>query len=102
MTRLPLPVGASVPVVDATAKPTAPSAAAEGFYVEALHELVAIGMPFLVAGSYAVSAYTGVVRPTKDLDIFTTAGDFPRILARLKEHGYSIEIEDERWIGKAY
>ena len=45
-----------------------------------MHELSSLGLPFLLAGTYAVSAYTGITRPTKDLDIFCKAGDYPRIL----------------------
>ena len=59
-------------------------------------------MPFLVAGTYAVSAYTGISRPTKDLDIFCKAGDATRILDHFRSLGYAIEIEDERWIGKIH
>ncbi|HEU4551048.1 MAG TPA: hypothetical protein VFS01_15215, partial [Rhizomicrobium sp.] len=57
-------------------------------------------MPFLLSGTYAVAAYTGISRPTKDLDIFCKAGDLPRVLSHFQAVGYGIEIEDERWIGK--
>jgi hypothetical protein len=80
--------------------PTASSAAAEPFYAAILRELLEARLPFLVAGGYAVNAYTGLGRPTKDLDIFTTAGVFPRVLLRMKRRGYAVSIEDERWIGK--
>jgi hypothetical protein len=82
--------------------PNSPSPRAEAFYGRILRELLDSGLPFLVAGSYAVSAYTGMCRPTKDLDVFTTAGDFPRILARLQQRGHAITVEDERWIGKVH
>lgn len=59
-------------------------------------------VPFLLAGTHAVSAYTGISRVTKDLDIFCKAGDYARILARFKELGYEIAIEDDRWLGKVY
>ncbi|TJW19992.1 MAG: hypothetical protein E5X59_42415, partial [Mesorhizobium sp.] len=67
-------------------------AEAEAFYTEAIRELAATDIPFLVAGTYAVSAYTGVTRQTKDLDIFCKAGDFARILAHFKQAGYAVEI----------
>ncbi len=72
---------------------------AEAFYAAVLRRLIDQELPFLVGGGYAVSAYTEMPRQTKDLDIFTTAGDFPRILAALKDD-YEIMIEDERWIAK--
>jgi hypothetical protein len=86
----------------AEASPTAVSPQAESFYAEALRALGALGLPFLLAGTYAVSAYTGITRATKDLDVFCRAGDWPRILRHFQSHGYSVEIEDERWIGKVY
>ena len=58
------------------------------------------GLPFLVGGTYAVSAHTGLSRPVKDLDVFCKAGDYPRILAYFRSHGYETEVEDERWIAK--
>jgi hypothetical protein len=75
---------------------------AEGFYTEVLHELSRLGLPFLVAGTYAVSAYTGISRPTKDFDVFCKGGDYPRILGHFQTRGYAVEIEDERWLGKIY
>jgi Nucleotidyl transferase of unknown function (DUF2204) len=77
-----------------------PTRTAEGFYEKVLRDLLAARIPFLMAGSFAVSAYTGVDRATKDIDLFTTPGVFPRLLSFLKEKGYAIAIEDERWIGK--
>ena len=65
-------------------------------------ELNELGLPFLLAGTYAVTAYTGITRPTKDLDIFCKAGDYTRVLSHFKNLGYAIEIEDERWLGKVF
>lgn len=86
----------------AAASPIAVSPQAEGFYAAALRELTELGLPFLLAGTYAVSAYTGISRATKDLDVFCKAGDWPRILNHFQTQGYSVEIEDERWLGKVY
>ena len=95
----PASLGSSIPTMVAKAEPTLKNPEAESFYVEALQELSRFGTPFLLAGTYALSAYTGITRPTKDLDIFCKAGDYPRILSHFKEQGYAIEIEDERWLG---
>ena len=73
---------------------------ADAFYADSLRLLHGSGIPFLVAGTFAVNCYTGINRATKDLDIFCKAGDFPRILLLFKEHGFETEIEDERWIAK--
>jgi hypothetical protein len=94
------PAPSEVVVIDAAASPSVPSPEAEAFYAEALRELVGDGAPFLLSGTYAVAAYTGITRPTKDLDIFCRAGDLPRILSRFQARGDTVEIEDERWIGK--
>jgi hypothetical protein len=93
---------APIQLIGAAGEPTPPSPQAEAFYAESLRELASFGVPFLLAGTYAVSAYTGIRRPTKDLDIFCKAGDYPRILGHFKSLGHAIEIEDERWLGKVY
>src|ERR671932_224429 len=68
-------------MIDAAASPSPPSPEAETFYAEVLRELAGLALPFLLSGTYAVAAYTGISRPTKDLDIFCKAGDLPRILS---------------------
>jgi hypothetical protein len=73
---------------------------AEAFYVKSLKALQASRIPFLIAGTYAVSAYTGITRPTKDIDVFCRAGDYPRILSLFQELAFKTEIEDPRWIAK--
>ncbi|MGQ9369099.1 nucleotidyltransferase family protein [Azospirillum sp. ST 5-10] len=78
----------------------AASPEAEAFYAESLRLLRESGIPFLLGGTYAVCAYTGISRPTKDIDVFCKAGDFPRILSYFQDRGYGTEIEDERWLGK--
>ena len=42
---------------------------------------------FMVAGGFAVNAYTGLNRATKDIDIFCKAGDYPKILNRFTALG---------------
>lgn len=90
------------PLIIAKSEPTLIDPEAESFYAEALAELDRLGIPFLLAGTYALSAYTGITRQTKDLDIFCKAGDYPRILAHFKSRGYAISIEDDRWLGKVH
>ncbi len=79
-----------------------PPPEAEDFYIEGLKLLAQSDIPFLVAGTYAITTYTDIVRPTKDLDIFCKAGDYPRILKFFRDHGYDVDVEDERWIAKIY
>jgi hypothetical protein len=96
------PVTGSIETVDAAAEPTVPSARAEVFYAQALRELAKLDLPFLLAGTYALSAYTGVTRATKDLDIVCKPADYPRVLNHFRNLGYTVAIEDERWLGKVF
>jgi hypothetical protein len=72
------------------------------FYVNSLKLLNDNGFQFLLSGTYALSCYTGITRPTKDLDIFCKPSDAPKILSFFQSQGYEITIEDERWIGKVW
>ncbi|WP_207476746.1 nucleotidyltransferase family protein [Arenibaculum pallidiluteum] len=87
-----------------TAEPTLASLQPEAiaFYAESLRRLQASGLPFLVSGTYAINAYTGLRRPTKDIDVFCKAGDFPRILQLFPKPEFTITIEDERWLAKVH
>ena len=87
-------------VLDASSFEPPPEAV--DFYVESLRLLNESGVPFLLSGTYALSCFTGIVRPTKDLDVFCKPSDAPKILAFFKARGYDIEVEDERWIGKVW
>ena len=75
---------------------------AESFYAESLRLMKETGFPFLVAGTYAVSAYTGITRPTKDVDMFCKPGDYPKILGHFQRLGFRTEVPDERWLAKVH
>lgn len=96
------PMPCVVRPINAASEPFLKSPQAQAFYTKSLRELVKLDVPFLLAGTYAVCAYTGINRSTKDLDIFCKAGDYPRILSHFKDLGYEIAIEDERWLAKVY
>jgi hypothetical protein len=72
----------------------------ENFYSECLHLLFESDIPFLLSGTYALSCYTGIVRPTKDVDVFSKAGDCLKILSFFQDHGYQVEMVDERWLAR--
>jgi len=72
------------------------------FYREVLAALKGAGVPFLVGGAYAFERYTGIVRHTKDLDVFVLPTDTGRTLEALAEAGYRTEMTDPLWLGKAY
>jgi hypothetical protein len=73
-----------------------------GFYCTALGAIQQSRVPFLVGGAYALARHTGIVRHTKDVDIFTRPEDCERILQVLSTAGYRTELTDPRWLAKAY
>ena len=70
--------------------------------VAALKALNADGVPYVVAGAYAVREYAGIWRDTKDLDIFCKREDYPAALRSLTRIGFSTEITDPLWIVKGF
>ena len=54
----------------------------------------------MIGGGYAVNFYTHARYPTKDLDIFTTAAEFPRLLSHLQRNNRV--SADESWLGKVH
>src|ERR1041384_7726975 len=77
-----------------------PSPEAEAFYCEVLQLMAESRIPFLVSGTYALASYTGIDRPTKDVDVFAKAGDALRMLTYFKEHGFDVVTVDERWLSR--
>jgi hypothetical protein len=75
---------------------------AHAFYAEVLKILKDEKFSFMVAGGFAVNYYTGLRRPTKDIDIFVKAGDYPKILNKFRALGFKTQISDERWIAKIF
>jgi len=75
---------------------------AEGFYQQSLRILNKSKIPYMVGGTFAVVAYTGIRRPTKDMDIFCKAGDYPKILEVFAAQGFKTNVEDERWLAKVH
>jgi len=72
------------------------------FYCAALSKLQGAQVPFLVGGAYALACHTGVVRHTKDFDIFTRPKDCGRVLEVFSATGYRTEVTDPCWLAKAY
>jgi hypothetical protein len=78
------------------------SAIERGAHLLALSTLRNAEIPFVVAGAYALHAYTGVYRVTKDLDIFLRRQDVDRALESLAEVSFRTEMLDPVWLAKAY
>jgi hypothetical protein len=73
-----------------------------GFYRHVVQILNRAGVEFLVGGAYGLAHYTGIVRHTKDFDLFSRPQDAQRILGLLAQAGYHTELTFSHWLGKAY
>ena len=72
------------------------------FYLRALDLLDSSGVSYVVGGAYAMAYHAGVVRHTKDLDVFLRRDDFPRAARAFESAGYRVELTHPHWLGKAY
>jgi hypothetical protein len=60
------------------------------------------GIPYLVGGTYALEHHAGLVRATKDLDLFIRRADWSRITETLAPLGVHCELVFSHWLGKAH
>ncbi|MDB4888097.1 MAG: hypothetical protein JWN79_3535 [Gemmatimonadetes bacterium] len=72
------------------------------FYRRTLHVLSDAAVPFLVGGSHAFLEYTGIVRNTKDFDLFLRRSDMDAAMEALRSAGYRTELTFPHWLGKAH
>ncbi len=56
----------------------------------------------MLGGGFATYHYTGIVRTTKDMDVFCKPGDYPKILKHFSDLGYRTELSDVRWLAKIF
>jgi hypothetical protein len=96
-----LPVTTSPPT-PSPSQPAVLSPETADSYRRAMAVLEQAGVPFLVGGAYAFAHFTGIVRHTKDFDLFILPGDFDAALAALAAAGYRVERNFPHWLGKAY
>jgi hypothetical protein len=72
------------------------------FYRAIMRAMSGADIPFLVGGTYALTAVTGIERATKDLDIFLRPRDRDRALAALRSAGFPAEVAFPHWLAKVY
>lgn len=72
------------------------------FYRQVMRTLDKAGIPFLVGGTYTFAHYTGVSRPTKDLDIFVRRESIDAALAALEATGHRTDLTHSHFLGKAH
>ena len=89
-----------VPVLHAS--PEEPDPETREFYLRSLFLLDQAEIPYLVGGGYAMAYYSGIVRHTKDLDVFVRAADRDRVLKVLSEQGgYRTDLTWPHFLAKA-
>jgi len=70
------------------------------FYRDVLDGLNEGQFSYLVGGGHALERYAGMVRDTKDLDLFVRPADAPDVLKMLADMGYKTELCFPHWLGK--
>lgn len=70
-------------------------------YRRALEALNAAGVPYIVAGAYAIYEHTGIYRQTKDLDLFFEPSSVLDAARALRSAGFVTRLEDAHWLAKA-
>jgi len=70
-------------------------------YKRALGALNDAGVPYVVAGAYAIYEHTGIYRQTKDLDLFCEPQAVVPAMEALKQAGFRTRLEQGHWLAKA-
>jgi hypothetical protein len=76
--------------------------ATRDFYRDALRILDATGIRYCIAGAYAMAVHAGIVRHTKDLDVFLRHQDLQRALDGFARAGFGTERTHPHWLAKAF
>src|SRR5687767_11596296 len=77
-------------------------APAQEFYRSALEVLRTADVPVMVGGAYAFAQYTGIVRHTKDFDLFIRRADVNTALTAFAATSYRAELVYEHWLAKVH
>jgi hypothetical protein len=72
------------------------------FYRSAIRLLNEWEIPFLVGGAYALAERTGIVRHTKDFDVFLLPEDARPAVRAFRRAGFRAELTFEHWLGKVF
>ncbi|HKP73923.1 MAG TPA: hypothetical protein VJT67_00210 [Longimicrobiaceae bacterium] len=70
-------------------------------YKRALAALNEAGVPYVVAGAYAIYEHTGIYRQTKDLDLFCEPQAVVPAMHALRDAGFRTRLEQGHWLAKA-
>src|SRR5579864_7587560 len=75
---------------------------AASLYREVLLAMNEHGVPYAVAGAFALQKYTGIWRLTKDLDLFMKIEDVPAALQYLAEPDFRSATLDPLWLADSH
>jgi hypothetical protein len=70
-------------------------------YKRFLRALNQDGVPYVVAGAYAIYEHTGIYRQTKDLDVFCPPEAVADAMRALRAEGFTTRLEQDHWLSKA-
>ncbi len=70
-------------------------------YKRALAALNEAGVPYVIAGAYAIYEHTGIYRQTKDLDLFCEPSAVEDAMRVLRGAGFRSRLEQSHWLAKA-
>jgi len=90
---------------DTTARPSpweGIDPATTAFYRHVLQTLADAGIPYLVGGAFSFACFTGIERPTKDLDLFIRRDDYGPIEDLMRASGYRAELTYPHWLAKVH
>ena len=76
--------------------------ASDGFYRDAMRVLREAKIGFLIGGAYALARYTGVIRDTKDFDLFLRERDIATALRAFESAGYKAMLTFPHWLAKVH
>jgi hypothetical protein len=71
-------------------------------YKVALRVLNESGIPYVVAGAYAIYEHTGIYRETKDLDVFIEPERLLDAARVLRDAGFTTRLEQPHWLAKVF
>ena len=71
-------------------------------YKRSLRALNEHGIPYVVAGAYAIYEHTGIYRDTKDLDVFVQPEHTIEAGRVLRAAGFTTRLEQPHWLAKAF
>jgi hypothetical protein len=70
-------------------------------YKRALRTLNEAGVPYVVAGAYAIYEHTGIYRKTTDLDLFVEPSQVVPAMQALRAAGFRTKLAQSHWLAKA-